>query len=185
MHTQIHSTRLELIDGDIADQETDAVVTAAHWDLKGGQGTDGSIHYKAGPELLRACREIGGCPIGGAVITPGFRLKARYVIHAVGPVYEMGDEYEQDLLIGAYENSLRLAEEHGLRSISFPSISTGAFVYPMHLAAPIAMRAIVRFLRDEPHHLTLVRMVLYGREDTGAYRVYATALRGVLDETPA
>jgi len=177
----VNTTRLELVVGDIAEQNTDAVVTAAHWDLGGGQGTDGSIHFKAGPELLAACRKIGGCPIGGAEITPGFRLKARYVIHAVGPVYDMGDEYEQELLAGAYESSLRLAEANGLRSISFPSISTGAFVYPMPLAAPIAMATIVRFLREEAHHLELVRMVLYHNEETRAYAIYNDALQKILD----
>src|SRR5437667_12316984 len=98
MQTFIGTTRLELVEGDIADQDTDAVVTAAHWDLAGGQGTDGSIHFKAGPLLLEECRRIGGCPMGDAVITGGYNLKALYVIHAVGPVYEEGSEQEEDLL---------------------------------------------------------------------------------------
>jgi O-acetyl-ADP-ribose deacetylase len=181
MQVRVDGTLLELAEGDIAEQETDAVVTAAHWDLGAGQGTDGSIHFKAGPELLAHCRTIGGCPIGGAVITPGFRLKAPYVIHAVGPVYDAGDEYEEELLAGAYQNSLRVAVENGLRSISFPSISTGAFNYPMTLAAPVALRAILDFLRDEPHDLDLVRMVLYPREVGKAYSIYAAALRNVLN----
>jgi O-acetyl-ADP-ribose deacetylase (regulator of RNase III) len=176
MYVTIGKTRLELVDGDIAEQDTDAVVTAAHWDLRGGQGTDGSIHYKAGPQLLEACRQIGACPIGDAVITPGFNLKAPYVIHAVGPVFESGDEHEEDLLAAAYQNSLRVAVENGLKSISLPSISTGAFNYPLSLAAPVALRAIIAFLDTEPHALDRVRMVLYTREMPEAYGVFARAL---------
>jgi O-acetyl-ADP-ribose deacetylase (regulator of RNase III) len=172
----IGSTKLELVEGDIAEQETDAVVTAAHWDLRGGQGTDGAIHYKAGPELLAACARIGGCPIGDAVITDGYRLKARYVIHAVGPVYEEGDEAECELLAAAYQNSLRLAAQYHLRSIAFPSISTGAFCFPLTIAAPIALRAIITFLETEPHSLELVRMVLYPREQPEALSIYERAL---------
>lgn len=182
MHALIGSTQLELVEGDIADQETEAVVTAAHWDLRGGQGTDGAIHFKAGPELLEECRRIGGCPIGGAVITHGYRLKARHVIHVVGPVYDQGDDYEEDLLAQAYRSSLRLAAEHHLQSISLPSISTGAFCYPLRLAAPIALRAILEFLHQEPHRLELVRVVLYPREDPAAYEVYAGALRRLLSD---
>jgi O-acetyl-ADP-ribose deacetylase (regulator of RNase III) len=100
---------LELIEGDISEQDTDAVVTAAHWDLAGGQGTDGSIHFKAGPELLKECLSIGGCPIGDAVISRGYNLKARYVIHTVGPVYEEGSDLEAELLACAYTSSLRVA----------------------------------------------------------------------------
>jgi O-acetyl-ADP-ribose deacetylase (regulator of RNase III) len=182
MHVTIGNTLLELTEGDIALQDTEAVVTAAHWDLEGGQGTDGSIHGKGGPEILAECRKIGACPIGGAVITGAGRLKARYVIHAVGPVYETGDEYEQDLLACAYRNSLLVAVENNIRTISFPSISTGAFVYPLPLAAPIAMQTIVDFLRTEEHQLELVRMVLYPDEQKDAYGIYAAALRQVLAE---
>jgi O-acetyl-ADP-ribose deacetylase len=182
MEVQIGSAELQLVEGDVAEQDTDAVVTAAHWDLLGGQGTDGSVHFKAGPKLLDECREIGGCPMGGAVITGGYALKARHVIHAVGPVWERGRLHEAELLASAYEQSLSLAVAHGLRSISFPSISTGAFNYPMHLAAPIAMRAIVEFLRG-PHSLDLVRVVLYPRESRRAYSIYADALRGLLTDS--
>ncbi len=164
MKVSIDNTLLEIIEGDIADQDTDAVVTAAHWDLAGGQGTDGSIHYKAGRALLDHCKEIGGCPIGGAVITPGFNLKAPFVIHAVGPVYEDGDDYEQDLLACTYTNSLQLAVDTNLHSISFPAISTGAFCYPLELATPIAIKAILRFLTTQPHDLNLVRLVVYADE---------------------
>jgi O-acetyl-ADP-ribose deacetylase (regulator of RNase III) len=180
MQTTVGQTTLELCEGDIADQATDAVVTAAHWDLRGGQGTDGSIHFKAGPELLRLCKEIGGCPMGEAVITPGFRLKARFVIHAVGPTYELGDDLEQDLLKSAYTFSLKLAVENQLSSISFPSISTGAFGYPMREAAPIALDAIVSFLREQPHALKLVRLVLFPGEFPKAYSLHVEVLRELL-----
>ncbi|MES2460926.1 MAG: macro domain-containing protein [Armatimonadota bacterium] len=180
MQTLIGKTRLELVEGGISDQETDAVVTAAHWDLGGGQGTDGSIHFKAGPELLQECRAIGGCPIGDAVLTKGYNLKARYVIHTVGPVYEEGSDLEVELLACAYTSSLRVAAEEGVRTISFPSISTGAFCYPMRLAAPVAMEAIVGYLIDHPQSFDQVRMVLYAEEAPEAYALYAEALQNQL-----
>ena len=179
MQTTIAKTRLELVEGDIAEQDTDAVVTAAHWDLKGGQGTDGAIHFRAGRELLEECARIGGCPIGRAVITRDYNLEAPHVIHAVGPVFEEGDAYEADLLAGAYQSSLRVAAENDLKSVSFPSISTGAFCYPLRLTAPVALPAIIEFLEEERHELELVRLVLYTREDTTAYDVYAGALRQI------
>jgi len=184
MEITVGGTRLRIVEGDIAEQDTEAVVTAAHWDLRGGQGTDGSIHHKAGSELLAACAEIGGCPIGGAVITPGFNLRARYVIHAVGPVYETGDEYEQELLASAYERGLTVAAEHGLRTIAFPSISTGAFNYPMRQAAPIALRAVVTFLRQQPDAFDEVRLVMYPREQTAALGIYEHALSDLLTVAP-
>ncbi len=180
METQVGKALLRLTTGDIADQETDVVVTAAHWRLNKGNGTDGTIHTKGGPRIYEECRRIGGCPIGDAVITTGGDLKARYVIHAVGPVWRGGDEEEHKLLASAYRRSLQVAVENGLRSISFPSISTGAFVYPMRLAAPIAMRTILEFLRKEPHELTEVRMVLYTRENERAYSIYADVLSELL-----
>src|SRR5438094_5743294 len=167
MSTQaiIGKTLLRLVTGDIADQDTDGVVTAAHWRLNKGAGTDGTIHTKGGPKIYEECRKIGGCPIGDAVITTGDNLKARHVIHAVGPVWRGGDEQEADLLASAYRRSLEVAVQHGLRGISIPSISTGAFVYPLRLAAPIALRTIIEFLERAPHDLDEVRMVLYTRED--------------------
>ena len=177
MRVTIHTTLLELVEGDIAEQDTDAVVTAAHWKLHGSDGTDGAIHAKGGPSILEECRKIGGCPIGSAVITGAGKLKAKHVIHAVGPVYIGDEERDSDLLRSAYQTSLRLAQEHRLKSISFPSISTGAFGYPMRLAAPVALKAIVDFLQTEPHNLQLVRMVLYGYDNAGAYATYAAALK--------
>ena len=178
--TIIGKTTLRLVTGDIADQETDAVVTAAHWRLNKGTGTDGTIHTKGGPRIYEECRRIGGCPIGDAVITTGGDLRARYVIHAVGPVWRGGEEHEPELLASAYRRSLEVAARHGLSSISFPSISTGAFVYPIRRAAPIALRTIIEFLERERHDLDEVRMVLYTREDAKAYTVFAETLERIL-----
>lgn len=185
MQTRIGKTMLRLVTGDIAEQDTDAVVTAAHWRLNKGNGTDGTIHTKGGPRIYEECRRIGGCPIGDAVITTGGDLKARHVIHAVGPVWEGGDNHEPELLASAYRRSLQVAAENGLRSISFPSISTGAFVYPIRLAAPIALKTIIRFLESEPHNLEEVRMVLYSREDEKAYTTFARALEQIISESAA
>jgi O-acetyl-ADP-ribose deacetylase (regulator of RNase III) len=182
VHTKIHNTVLELVDGDIAEQDTDAVVTAAHWKLHGGDGTDGAIHSKGGPKIMEECRKIGGCSIGEAVITGAGNLKARYVIHAVGPVYIGDDERDSDLLRSAYQSSLRLAAERGLKSISFPSISTGAFGYPLRLAAPIALQAVLDFLRTEQHGLELVRIVLYSYDNRAAFPTFAEAMKRLVGE---
>jgi O-acetyl-ADP-ribose deacetylase (regulator of RNase III) len=182
MQARIGNTILRLVTGDIADQDTDAVVTAAHWRLNKGNGTDGTIHTKGGPRIYEACRRIGGCPIGDAVITTGGDLKARHVIHAVGPVWRGGDEDEPALLASAYRRSLEVAAQHGLHSISIPSISTGAFVYPLPLAAPIALRTIIQFLQKKRHNLNEVRMVLYAREDDRAYLIFAKTLEQILSE---
>jgi len=183
METKIRNTLLRLVTGDIAEQDTDAVVTAAHWKLNKGAGTDGTIHSKGGPRIYEECRKIGGCPIGDAVITTGGNLKARHVIHAVGPVWRGGDEDEPKLLASAYRRSLQVAVENSLRSISFPSISTGAFGYPIRLAAPVALKAIVAFLETEQHNLQEVRMVLYQREDDRAYPIFTTALQQLVNST--
>src|SRR5438093_11078265 len=180
MQTKIGKTTLLIMTNDIADQDTDAVVTDAHWRLNKGMGTDGTIHSKGGPAIYEECRRIGGCPIGDAVITTGGNLKARHVIHAVGPVWRGGDEDEPKLLASAYRRSLEVAVQNGLRSISFPSISTGAFGYPIRQAAPVALKAIIDFLKQERHDLEEVRMVLYTREDDTAYTVYARALEQLL-----
>jgi O-acetyl-ADP-ribose deacetylase len=185
VETKIGKTTLRLVTGDIAEQDTDAVVTAAHWRLNKGNGTDGTIHTKGGPRIYEECQRIGGCPIGDAVITTGGNLKARHVIHAVGPVWRGGDEDEPKLLASAYRRSLQVAVQHGLRSISIPSISTGAFIYPLRLAAPIALKTIIGFLEREPHNLDEVRMVLYPREDDTAYTVFARTLEQILSERAA
>jgi O-acetyl-ADP-ribose deacetylase (regulator of RNase III) len=178
--TKIGKTVLRLVTGDIAEQDTDAVVTAAHWRLNKGMGTDGTIHSKGGPRIYEECQKIGGCPIGDAVITTGGNLKARHVIHAVGPVWQGGDEHEPELLASAYLRSLEVAAQSKLRSISIPSISTGAFCYPLRLAAPIAIKTIVEFLRSGGHDLEEVRVVLYSREDDTALPLFAGALEKIL-----
>jgi O-acetyl-ADP-ribose deacetylase (regulator of RNase III) len=138
--------RLFVVLGNIALQDVDAIVNAANTSLLGGGGVDGAIHRAAGPELLAACRPLGGCPTGEARITSGFRLKARHVIHTVGPVWNGGSRRESELLASAYERSLELAVAHGIRSIAFPSISTGAYRFPLDEAARIALETAARFL---------------------------------------
>ncbi|PNY81748.1 macro domain-containing protein [Deinococcus koreensis] len=165
---------LELIQGDIAAQTTDAIVTAANRELMGGGGVDGVIHRAAGPELLRALRQIGGTPTGTAVITPAFRLQAqgvRSVIHAVGPVWRGGHSGEAELLAGAYRHSLELAAQAECGSVAFPSISTGVYGYPLEKAAPVALQTILAFLVDHPP--LSVRLVLY---DVGTLNVFRQAL---------
>ncbi|MBN9517583.1 macro domain-containing protein [bacterium] len=180
----IGRTTLRLVTGDIADQDTDAVVTAAHWRLNKGTGTDGTIHTKGGPRVGEECRRIGGCPVGDAVITTGGDLRARHVIHAVGPVWRGGDGHEPALLASAYRRGLEVAAGHGLRSISFPSISTGAFAYPIRLAAPVALGAVIDFLERGRHALDEVRVVLYPRENDKAYAVFAEALGRAVSPRP-
>ncbi|NUP11072.1 MAG: O-acetyl-ADP-ribose deacetylase [Polyangiaceae bacterium] len=182
MKVQVNDTVVALVEGDITDQDTDAVVNAAHPDLLGGQGVDGAIHTKGGPEILAECRRIRGCPVGGAVITGAGRLRARFVIHAVGPVYDPQRRDNASLLASAYRNSLRIAAAYGLESIAFPAISTGAFCFPMDEGARIALETSLGFLEREEHGLNLVRFVLYPRENPRAYALFAAALRAVLDE---
>jgi O-acetyl-ADP-ribose deacetylase (regulator of RNase III) len=134
--------RWQVVTGNIAEQRVDAVVTAANAALAGGGGVDGAVHRAAGPALLAACRALGGCPVGQARMTPGFRLPARFVIHAVGPVWQGGRAGEARLLASAYAASLALAETHQVRSVAFPAISAGAYGYPLREALAVAVASL-------------------------------------------
>ncbi|MBX5439638.1 MAG: O-acetyl-ADP-ribose deacetylase [Thermoflavifilum sp.] len=156
--------KMHIIQGDITRLQVDAIVNAANSSLLGGGGVDGAIHRAAGPELREACSKIGGCPTGEARITPGFRLPARYVIHAVGPVWHGGKRGEADLLASCYRQSLQLAADHGLRQIAFPAISTGAYGYPFDEASRIAIRTVRDWLQAHDK-MEEVYFVLYSDAD--------------------
>ncbi len=160
---------IELHRGDITRLGLDAIVNAANAGLSGGGGVDGAIHRAAGPELLAACRTLGGCATGDAKITPGFRLPARWVIHAVGPVWRGGDHGEAELLARCYRRALALAEAQGMRSVAFPSIATGVYGYPIERAARIALREVVAHLAGATA-LERVVMVCFSAADLEAYR---------------
>jgi O-acetyl-ADP-ribose deacetylase (regulator of RNase III) len=172
---QIKQARLELVQGDITHQDTDAIVNAANTSLLGGGGVDGAIHRAAGPELLAECLTLGGCPTGDAKITKGYRLKVRHIIHTVGPVYR-GSPHDAELLASCYRRSLSLGALNHLRSVAFPSISTGAYGYPVDEAAPIALKTVVEFL-NTPTSIELVRFVLFDRL---TFQTYEWALERLL-----
>ena len=140
------SSRIELIEGDITALKVDAIVNAANSSLMGGGGVDGAIHRAAGPGLLAECKTLGGCPTGEARITKGYNLPAKYVIHTVGPVWRGGNFNEDDLLAGCYTNSLQLSEKYNIKTIAFPSISTGVYSFPFERASKIAVNTIQEFL---------------------------------------
>jgi len=176
MRLPVHRSQVELLEGDIVAQEVDALVNAANSSLLGGGGVDGAIHRAAGPELLAECRTLGGCPTGEARLTRGYRLKARFVIHAVGPVYR-GHPQDAELLAAAHRSSLELASGHHIRSLAFPAISTGAYGYPLDEAAQVALPTVKRYLEAHPE-IELVRFVLWGERALTAYQRAAQAILG-------
>lgn len=162
------ATRIRAVLGDITTLDIDAVVNAANTTLLGGGGVDGAIHRAAGPDLLEECRRLGGCPTGEARITRGHRLAARWIIHTVGPIWSGGARREAELLASCYQNSLRLAAANQLRSIAFPAISTGAYAYPQHLAAAIAVTAVREFT-SQCESLDEVVFCCYSAKHLAAY----------------
>lgn len=180
METMIGKTRLVLVKGDITEQDTEAVVNAANSGLLGGSGVDGAIHLVGGPQIMEECREIrarqGGCPTGEAVITTGGNLPARYVIHTVGPIWSGGRKNEPELLRRAYFNSLSLASQQRICSVTFPSISTGAYQYPILPAAEIALTTVMEYLQT--HEFDEVRFVLFSCLDLVAYKQVLQKLIG-------
>jgi len=176
MEVSINTSILSLVEGDITGEETDAIVNAANSRLAGGAGVDGAIHRAGGPSIMEECRKIGGCPTGQAVITTGGSLKAKYVIHTVGPVYQGGVKGEANLLKGAHLESLKLASAKRLKSIAFPAISTGVYGYPLNEAAHIALKTAIDYL-NEHSDIELVRFVLFGRK---TYDIFTDELRKLL-----
>jgi len=179
---QIGSTKISLHRGDITRQQVDAIVNAANSGLRGGGGVDGAIHRAGGPSIIDECDAIrkqqGGCDPGQAVITSGGRLPARHVIHAVGPIWRGGKTNEAQTLASAYRISLSIAADYGLKTIAFPSISTGAYGYPLDEAAAVAMSAVVEFARNDAA-LSEVRFVLF---DEFTFRAYEDALRSLTEQ---
>jgi O-acetyl-ADP-ribose deacetylase (regulator of RNase III) len=173
MEVKVGQSILELVEGDITQQDTDAIVNAANAALRPGGGVDGAIHRAGGPAIEAECRRLGGCPTGEARITTGGNLKAPYVIHTVGPVYKDGFHREPELLASCYRQSLKLASAKGLKSLAFPSISTGVYGYPLADAAQVALKTIKDYLAHHPE-IQRVRCVLFGRP---AYEVYERILK--------
>ncbi|GAH28246.1 unnamed protein product, partial [marine sediment metagenome] len=176
----INQVKLHIIQGDITQQSTDAIVNAANPSLMGGGGVDGAIHRAGGPAILDECKQIvarqGQLPTGKAVMTTGGNLTAKYVIHTVGPIWHGGNKGEPELLASAYHESLKLAAENNLNSISFPSISTGAYGYPVNQASKLAIDAVITFLS---HSTTPLREVVFVLFDSQTFGAYSSALRDI------
>lgn len=178
MEIKISNTTLSLVKGDLTREDTDAIVNAANSSLAGGGGVDGAIHRAGGPRIMEECRNIGHCATGDAVITTGGNLKARYVIHTVGPVYSGGSRGESALLAGAYRSSLALARKKGLRTVAFPSISTGTYGYPVVEAALVALKTVIDFIKADNGAFDLVRFVLHSESDFRTYQSKLQELTG-------
>ena len=167
--------KIEIIEGTITKLQLDAIVNAANTTLLGGGGVDGAIHKTSGPKLLEECKTLGGCPTGEAKITKGYNLPAKYVIHTVGPVWTGGKRNEDELLASCYRNSLLLAVKHEIKTIAFPSISTGAYRFPVERACKIAIKEVKDFL-EKNNSIEKVTFVCFGRKD---YEVYVNAFTEV------
>ncbi len=165
---QVKNTIVELLEGDITKQDVGAIVNAANSSLLGGGGVDGAIHRAAGPELLAETKTLGGCQTGDAKLTGGYKLKAQYVIHTVGPIYQAHDPLVPKQLASAYRRSLEVAEANGIRTIAFPSISTGAYGYPLKEAAPIALKTVIDTIRERDS-FDRIRFVLFDPQTVEAY----------------
>ena len=183
MEVSINQTKLSIIQGDITKQATDAIVNAANSSLMGGGGVDGAIHRAGGPDILEDCKQIvsrqGRLPTGKAVITTGGNLKARFVIHTVGPIWQGGSSGEPELLASAYRESLKVAAESNLSSVSFPSISTGAYGYPIAGAAKVAIRTVASFLKER---VTSIKEVVFVLFDSTTFEYYSSALGEIAGE---
>lgn len=170
--------RLIVVEGDITRQQVDAIVNAANNSLLGGGGVDGAIHRAAGPGLLEECRKLNGCLTGQAKITGGYNLPARWVIHAVGPIWRGGNQAEDEMLARCYRSSLALVEEYGIRTVAFPSISTGAYGFPMERAARIAVTEVKKFL-EKNDTVEQVILVCFGQR---AYNIYQAVVKEIFGE---
>ncbi len=168
MQVKVGQAILELVEGDITQQDTEAIVNAANEQLRVGGGVDGAINRAGGPKIQEEARKIGHCPTGQAVITTGGNLKAKYVIHTVGPIYRNGLKGEPQLLASAYRESLKLASARGVKSLAFPSLSTGVYGYPVADAARVALSTVKEYLAEHPE-IELVRFVLFGKPTFEAY----------------
>jgi O-acetyl-ADP-ribose deacetylase len=185
---QLGLSQLQLLKGDITTIAVDAIVNAANSELAGGGGVDGAIHRAGGPEIMPELDEIraslGTCPTGSAVVTSAGRLPAKFVFHAVGPRYRDGEHGEAELLASCYETCLRLGAERGVKTMSFPSISTGIYGFPIEEAADIAVRTVANWLRQHAEPLHTVKLVQYRDSDHQVYRRHAQTLRGGLASSP-
>ena len=174
--TTVNKTKIEIVERDITKETVDAIVNAANSGLRGGGGVDGAIHRAGGPTIMAECRRLGGCPTGDAKITTGGNLAAKFVIHAVGPVYKGGKSGEPELLASCYRRSLQVAAGNGCRSVAFPAISCGVYGYPIDDAARIAIETVMAYAREHDD-VELVRFVQFGQ---AAYDAYVTVFEQLI-----